>query len=364
MSDTPCKTPVADLLRAIPEDLVINYETDKDGFKMGHNCPIGRHAHEAAARIQQLQAQLVPAQPAEPLCVKCGHAINEASPGYVDACGAPGHYQCHAPADKQAGEQGLSQKDVDELTEFGIVAPPPPQEAEPAAGQMVEPVAIELRGIAEVLTECDGFWATCTGCHESNEGHPTGPYSSIFKCTLGIGCSECGGIGAVWDDTDYAAMAEALLKEPDELDEPRYTSAPTLPAVAPIAAFVEMLGARMSDDHVRTLFRSCANEIRREFGATPTAHLVAVPRDALRIALDMPCIPGSMSRAPEYFIARDTIRQILDPTKDCPACKGVGERPQEYNETSDPQNATTETLTCPDCNGSGEVALAGGTDGH
>jgi hypothetical protein len=70
---------------------------------------------------------------------------------------------------------------------------------------------VELEGVAEVLENGDGFWRTCDGCHETEDGHPVGhyPFSAILKCDLGGGCSECGGIGAVWDDTDYGAMADA-----------------------------------------------------------------------------------------------------------------------------------------------------------
>jgi hypothetical protein len=55
-----------------------------------------------------------------------------------------------------------------------------------------------------------GFWRSCTGCHETNEGYPVGsyPYSPGLKCHLGIGCNECGGVGAVWDNTDYGEFAE------------------------------------------------------------------------------------------------------------------------------------------------------------
>ncbi|MDN7413454.1 hypothetical protein QZM42_33555 [Burkholderia vietnamiensis] len=75
-----------------------------------------------------------------------------------------------------------------------------------AEGEIVVP--IELSSVAETLAEGGGFWRSCSGCHETNEGHETGhyPYSKILKCHLGGGCSECGGIGAVWDDTDYEAM--------------------------------------------------------------------------------------------------------------------------------------------------------------
>lgn len=56
----------------------------------------------------------------------------------------------------------------------------------------------------------DGFWRSCTGCHETNEGYDTGPYSAAFGCALGMGCGECGGIGAVWDNTDYPDMVEFM----------------------------------------------------------------------------------------------------------------------------------------------------------
>jgi hypothetical protein len=69
----------------------------------------------------------------------------------------------------------------------------------------------ELKGIPEAIQEGGGIWSTCTGCYESEDGHPVGryPHSDVLGCALGGGCSECGGIGAVWDTTDYAAMADA-----------------------------------------------------------------------------------------------------------------------------------------------------------
>lgn len=72
----------------------------------------------------------------------------------------------------------------------------------------VKSVAVELSSVAETLENGDGFWQSCSGCHETEDGHPVGdyPYSDILKCDLGGGCSECGGIGAVWDNTDYEAM--------------------------------------------------------------------------------------------------------------------------------------------------------------
>ncbi|MGE8519727.1 MAG: hypothetical protein ACN6OK_05740 [Alcaligenes faecalis] len=72
---------------------------------------------------------------------------------------------------------------------------------------------IELRGISEAIGNGDGVWRSCSGCHELNEGMATGPFSKTFKCHLGVGCAECGGIGAIWDTTDYDAMADLMAIE-------------------------------------------------------------------------------------------------------------------------------------------------------
>ena len=65
------------------------------------------------------------------------------------------------------------------------------------------------RNIKERLEEGDGIWRTCSGCYEAEAGYPNYyPHSSVFNCTIGGGCSECGGLGTVWDTTDYATMGE------------------------------------------------------------------------------------------------------------------------------------------------------------
>ena len=79
--------------------------------------------------------------------------------------------------------------------------------AAPAA-PVAQVLPLELMGVREEIEAGSGFWHSCSGCHESNEGYPTGPHSVVFGCALGNGCSECGGLGAVWDDTDYEAMAK------------------------------------------------------------------------------------------------------------------------------------------------------------
>ncbi|MBS7669375.1 hypothetical protein [Croceicoccus gelatinilyticus] len=71
--------------------------------------------------------------------------------------------------------------------------------------------------IAELVEEGDGFWRPCSGCQESCQGYVSTedyPYSEIFRCQPGGGCGECGGIGVIWDDTDYEDYARfALLDE-------------------------------------------------------------------------------------------------------------------------------------------------------
>lgn len=71
----------------------------------------------------------------------------------------------------------------------------------------------EIERVAEVVSEGDGFWRSCSGCYETNEGYPTAPTDPVFKCARGNGCSECGGLGAIWDTTDYGAMANDMIAD-------------------------------------------------------------------------------------------------------------------------------------------------------
>lgn len=78
--------------------------------------------------------------------------------------------------------------------------------------------------VAEVVEEGDGFWQACSGCQEGADGYvPTTdyPYSHVFRCQPGGGCSECGGIGVIWDDTDYEDYAKFAL----ELDKTERSAA-------------------------------------------------------------------------------------------------------------------------------------------
>lgn len=73
---------------------------------------------------------------------------------------------------------------------------------------------IDARAVAEAMDGDAGRWKACCGCYETCDGHPVGnyPYSAVLKCDLGGGCRECGGLGAIWDTTDYADMGDCLAR--------------------------------------------------------------------------------------------------------------------------------------------------------
>lgn len=80
----------------------------------------------------------------------------------------------------------------------------------------------ELGGLLEMIGSVKeeatgrgrGYWRACTGCHESEMGQTLlGQHSTLFGSDQGIGCLECGGIGVIWDDTDYDDMADFILRE-------------------------------------------------------------------------------------------------------------------------------------------------------
>ena len=141
-----------------------------------------------------------------------------------------------------------------------------------ATHQPVVQEPVELLCVAQTLANGAGQWRTCTGCHESNEGMPTGPYSSIMKCYLGNGCDECGGIGAVWDTTDYKQMADEMAKS---------LAAPPVQAVdlaqfRVLAAKFDGLGDEEVGDAYSGPYYQCAVELRalidsQEMGREPNS---------------------------------------------------------------------------------------------
>lgn len=86
-----------------------------------------------------------------------------------------------------------------------------------------QPEPVEISGVKETLEEGGGIWRECTGCYETNEGYPPqGAYfSKVFKCYLGNGCDECGGIGAIWDTTDYEELAKFMMEEDTTPPQPK-----------------------------------------------------------------------------------------------------------------------------------------------
>lgn len=148
-------------------------------------------------------------------------------------------------------------------------------------------VPFELSGVAETLASGDGFWRSCSGCHETEDGHPVGhyPFSAILNCDLGGGCSECGGIGAVWDDTDYGEMADAwdaqeIAREQAEAQAPIYQV---------------MVGDKWVDS-TEAEYAAVSNDKRIVYAdrlaptAVQAAQAEGVPREVIA-ALDRMCTP-------------------------------------------------------------------------
>jgi hypothetical protein len=137
------------------------------------------------------------------------------------------HYECTDPKKANAVLMSLCQEAADAL-----------------AAPVQEPVAVELVGVEDAIKEGDGFWKSCTGCYETNEGHPpTGAFfSPVFKCHMGHGCGECGGIGAIWDDTDYEATADHMMRDDST---PPALAAPVQEPVAFEVGLVEWVGNKL-----------------------------------------------------------------------------------------------------------------------
>lgn len=90
--------------------------------------------------------------------------------------------------------------------------------ATPQAQPSEQDVIVDgLARAVETLKDA-GFWSPCSGCYETEDGHPVGKYaySEALGCALGSGCHECGGLGAVWDDTDYSDMADTATPAADQ----------------------------------------------------------------------------------------------------------------------------------------------------
>lgn len=94
-----------------------------------------------------------------------------------------------------------------------------PRAAVPAEPDSRAGAEISDAAVAKAIDEDGGWWKSCSGCHETNEGQETGhyPYSELFRCHVGGGCIECGGLGVRWEyysEEQYAEMEAALHPSP------------------------------------------------------------------------------------------------------------------------------------------------------
>lgn len=81
-----------------------------------------------------------------------------------------------------------------------------------------------LVGIAEEMKESGGHWLPCSGCYDTEDGHPTAkyPFSQALQSPIGSGCPECGGLGAVWwhmTDEDVASFAKFCEEADEEFEQ-------------------------------------------------------------------------------------------------------------------------------------------------
>lgn len=86
-------------------------------------------------------------------------------------------------------------------------APAPQMEGDPA-----------LIGIAEMIEESGGHWRPCSGCYDTEDGHPTQKYdfSPALQTPIGCGCTECGGIGATWEHYTAEEVEQMVRGEVDD----------------------------------------------------------------------------------------------------------------------------------------------------
>lgn len=134
--------------------------------------------------------------------------------------------------------------------------------------------------IKELVEDGDGFWRACSGCQEGDDGHVSEtdyPFDSTFQCQPGGGCSECGGLGVIWDNADYDQMADAMLADMEA--ESNYA-----PPAADEDRVWETPGADEAFDAIdvadRLIERAYGDEVPTEW--TKTIKGVAKARSALK----------------------------------------------------------------------------------
>lgn len=206
----------------------------------------------AGAGLREMAKRLAALTPApQPTCRKCGGTMQ---PGHALAqtytSGAPDDLGGDAQTMSAGGPGALIDCRKCEDCGWSVTADPQTEVATQTAQEAVPVDLIDAQAVADAVENCEGAgnWMSCSGCHELNDGYPTGPYSPALKCHLGLGCTECGGLGAIWDTTDYAAMGDWLAKEL-VADVDREAAHPPQPSVS--VAEAALKEARANMQHIK-----------------------------------------------------------------------------------------------------------------
>lgn len=118
--------------------------------------------------------------------------------------------------------------DAGSVAAWNTRAKPSTREAEAPEAEAVAWVARVMEVREEAAHEGVGAWVACSGCQESVDGCVSTrdyPYSAAFGCQPGGGCSECGGLGVLWDTTDWDEAARFMLACDDDHPAPSPASA-------------------------------------------------------------------------------------------------------------------------------------------
>lgn len=116
---------------------------------------------------------------------------------------------------------GSWRKREDGHAELVLPSAPAPTTTAKVTGYRAEPdfaASIKRTCSEEASNGAACGWMPCTGCYDTEDGHPTAHYrhSRVFGCDVGSGCSECGGLGVVfqyWSPEDLEDMQRDCVSE-------------------------------------------------------------------------------------------------------------------------------------------------------
>lgn len=193
---------------------------------------------------------------------------------------------------KQVRDLNWAEKAPERVIAYRVVEEYSPPRLYRGKGQpeLIDPADVRL------AMDGGGFWRDCSGCHEGNEGYPTGPYSHALQCHLGFGCHECGGIGAVWTMGDQYG-AEIAPEGPESQQNKAETPVPMGASPTTVISAAEFLLARLEEADDSLAFRRLV--VAACFGAEQYDRLSASPITADAAPIDA---------------LRTTLIAIIDPT--------------------------------------------------